>query len=86
MFKILYFVPRGRFGFASRLAVARLGLTTTSRFRLLAKHRSGVQISHQNKILYFVPRGRFELPHSCEHTALNRTCLPFHHLGFYNVA
>src|SRR3989338_4229735 len=38
------------------------------------------------KILYFVPRGRFELPHSCEHTALNRTCLPFHHLGFYNVA
>ena len=45
-------VGREGFGFDSRLAVARLGLTTVSRFRLLAKHRSGVQTPPQLSKLY----------------------------------
>ncbi|OGN29129.1 MAG: hypothetical protein A3A33_02600 [Candidatus Yanofskybacteria bacterium RIFCSPLOWO2_01_FULL_49_25] len=36
-------------GFDSRLAVARLGLATASRFRILAEHRSGVRFPTQAK-------------------------------------
>ena len=41
-------------GLDSCLAVARLGLATASRFRLLAEHRSGVQSQTKNKLLFFV--------------------------------
>ena len=39
-----YVAEKGGFCLASHLAVARFGLATASRFRLLAKHRCGVRI------------------------------------------
>ena len=53
-------VPRARIGLDSRLAVARLGLATVSRSRLLARQRSDVRFSVKiNKlILTFWCRGR----------------------------
>ena len=39
-------------------------------------------------ILFFapiVPRGRLELPRACAHSDLNAACLPFHHLGYFEI-
>jgi hypothetical protein len=50
--KLLFFLSKTAgpgFGLASRLAVARLGLATASRLRLLAPYRSGVLIQTQIK-------------------------------------
>jgi hypothetical protein len=49
LFVSLFAAEREGFGLGSRLAVARLGLATTSRFRLLAKQRSGVLIPTRAK-------------------------------------
>ena len=68
-------MPRERIGLDSRLAVARLGLATASRFCLLAKYRSGVRLSRASQAVgwlrdkkitltgysFFVPRERIEL-------------------------
>ena len=44
-------IKMGGIARTSRLAVARLGLGTASRFRLLTKHRSGVRFLHVSKTI-----------------------------------
>ena len=57
--------------------VARLGLATASRPRKLARHRSGVRFSAQNKEVYFEPMGRIELPY----TVYDTVALPLSYMG-----
>src|SRR3989344_5404788 len=52
---LLFVVAGGGLRFASRFPAARLGLTTASRFCLLAKYRSGVQILEEMTLVISSP-------------------------------
>jgi hypothetical protein len=74
-------VPKEGFCFASRPLVGRLGLATTSRFRLMAEHRSGVlALTRAKQLARFRPqltnvrwcRRRDSNPHGFLRTILSR--------------